>query len=239
MSARITSPTAQKHDADEIHAELEIGSIEALKALANPLRVRVLRALMPRAGSAKQVSQLLGEGVTKLYRHLKILEEHGFIRPVGQAVVSGIAEVHYRARARSFVISRSALAEPGSADSPVDSALSFVLDQTRSSIQRALAQGCIDLHARAPDPRALLARRTFAKLAPAQARAFYQRVLALYEEFGELSDTSGPAPPHAADDNAGKAELYTLTFALFPTDNSHEDSGAVEAPLSVASAAED
>jgi DNA-binding transcriptional ArsR family regulator len=194
---------------DEIEQELEIRDVDALKALANPLRVRVLRALMPQRRSAKQVAQALGEGVTKLYRHIKILEQHGFVHAVGQSMVSGIAEIHYRARARSFVVSRTALAEPGQVPSTLDGALAFVLDRAKLSVKRAVAEGRIDLTARPPDPKALLARRTFAKISPQRAREFYQRLLALYGEFTLERDD-------------GDGQLYALTMTLSPTSDSAE-----------------
>jgi DNA-binding transcriptional ArsR family regulator len=194
---------------DEIEQELEIRDIDALKALANPLRVRVLRTLMPQRRSAKQVAQALGEGVTKLYRHIKILEQHGLVHAVAHSMVSGIAEVQYRARARSFVVSRAALAEPGQVQTTLDGALAFVLDRARIAIKRAAAGGQIDLMVRAPEPNALLARRTFAKMSPTRAREFYKRLLALYGEFtSERDDSDG--------------QLYALTMTLSPTSHDAE-----------------
>jgi DNA-binding transcriptional ArsR family regulator len=203
-----TSFPVQPRD-EEIEQELEIRDIDALKALANPLRVRVLRTLMPQRRSAKQVAQALGEGVTKLYRHIKILEQHGFVHAVAHSMVSGIAEIQYRARARSFVVSRAALAEPGQVQSTLDGALAFVLDRARISIKRSVEDGRIDLMVRAPEPNALLARRTFAKISPARAREFYQRLLALYDEFtSEHDDSDG--------------RLYALTMTLSPTSDEAE-----------------
>jgi len=80
-----------------------ISNVEMLKALADPLRLRLLSALMRGpAGeqpvmSVKELAAELGEPQTKLYRHVRQLEAAGLIRVAASRLVSGIVEQRYQA----------------------------------------------------------------------------------------------------------------------------------------------
>lgn len=76
-----------------------VTDVDTIKALADPTRLAILRALsrdrLPK--SAKELAEDLDQPQTKLYRHLKVLQEAGLIEPAGTRVVSGIVETKYRA----------------------------------------------------------------------------------------------------------------------------------------------
>ena len=76
-----------------------ITDVDTIKALADPTRLAILRALsrdrVPK--SAKELADDLDQPQTKLYRHLKVLQEAGLIEPAETRVVSGIVETKYRA----------------------------------------------------------------------------------------------------------------------------------------------
>ena len=57
-------------------------SLEQLKAVADPLRVRILETLCLEARTTKQVADKLGEKPTRLYHHVDALAEAGLIRLV-------------------------------------------------------------------------------------------------------------------------------------------------------------
>ncbi|MFF2086690.1 ArsR/SmtB family transcription factor [Nocardia sp. NPDC058176] len=66
--------------ADEIPAPREISDPAALRALAHPLRQRILRALAENGPStATALGALLGENTGATSYHLRQLAEHGFI----------------------------------------------------------------------------------------------------------------------------------------------------------------
>ena len=76
-----------------------VTDVDTIKALADPTRLAILRALsrdrMPK--SAKELAEDLDQPQTKLYRHLKVLQEAGLIEAAETRVVSGIVETKYRA----------------------------------------------------------------------------------------------------------------------------------------------
>lgn len=86
-----------------------ITDVDTIKALADPTRLAILRALsrdrVPK--SAKELAEDLGEPQTKLYRHLKVLLEAGLIEVAETRVVSGIVETKYRAAQSSVTIDGS------------------------------------------------------------------------------------------------------------------------------------
>jgi len=78
---------------------------DALKAIADPLRLRLLQLLMvslDRTWSVKEIASELSQPVTKLYHHVKLLEAGGLVKDVESRIVSGIVEHRYRACQRSL-----------------------------------------------------------------------------------------------------------------------------------------
>lgn len=80
----------------------QIEDAATMKALADPLRQRLMRALgrnvheKPRVMTVKQLAEELGEPTTKLYRHMKQLLAVGLIQVAELRLVGGIVEQHYR-----------------------------------------------------------------------------------------------------------------------------------------------
>lgn len=79
-----------------------ISSLEQVKAVADPLRVRILETIVLEPRTTKQIAELLGEKPTRLYHHVDALAEAGLIRLVGTRPVRGTTEKYYQAVARSF-----------------------------------------------------------------------------------------------------------------------------------------
>src|SRR5579871_6054782 len=86
-----------------------IASPAELRALADPLRQRILAALVERPATAKQVAALLGEKATKLYHHFGTLEAAGLIGLVETRAKRGTVEKYYRAVAEDFAVDRDLL----------------------------------------------------------------------------------------------------------------------------------
>ena len=86
-----------------------VTDVDTIKALADPTRLAILRALsrdrVPK--SAKELAEDLDQPQTKLYRHLKVLQEAGLIEAAETRVVSGIVETKYRAAQSSVTIDPS------------------------------------------------------------------------------------------------------------------------------------
>ena len=81
MSEHQQTGVAPAAEAAEAAASRTIDDVETLRAMADPTRMKILDALMtPQHGelpvmSAKDLAGALGESQTKLYRHIRQLEE--------------------------------------------------------------------------------------------------------------------------------------------------------------------
>lgn len=197
---------------------LFITSLETLRVFADPLRQQILDSVRTTPRTVKQIAVLLKRQPTKLYYHVKLLEDHGLIRAVDSRIVSGIIEKQYRAAAHRFEIRRTLLL-PGSDESEdtdrLDAALDAILNPVRDEIHRGIGRGLIDNHDEAPPHRKLLLRRGFAQLSPAQADAFYARMEALIAEFEAAS-----REPDAAD---SASIAFRLLIGCFPVERPSED----------------
>jgi DNA-binding transcriptional ArsR family regulator len=74
-----------------------IRDLRALRALAHPLRLRILERLREQPRTTKQVAHLLGEPATRLYHHVHVLEEAGLIREHSTRQVRGATERYMEA----------------------------------------------------------------------------------------------------------------------------------------------
>lgn len=125
----------RSHDADPPEQAGEpsaayISQVETLKALAAPIRLRMVYALARGAGgdrvmSVKELAEELGEPQTRLYRHVKVLEAAGLIEVAATRLVSGIVEQRYRSTRRDFQLG------PGMARSAQDAAEAAVIAVAR------------------------------------------------------------------------------------------------------------
>ncbi len=74
-----------------------------IKAIAHPLRQRLLNALAGGVASPAQLAKDLGERLQNVSYHMRILEKYGAIELVDTRPVRGALEHFYRASARPFV----------------------------------------------------------------------------------------------------------------------------------------
>ena len=122
VSAEQASPADRASAAEDVPQLRTISDVETLRALADPLRLAILSALMDdgpaqRVMSVKELAEELGEPQTKLYRHIKTLASAGLIRVAASRLVSGIVEHRYQASQRDLMVgpdllnSREAAAE--------------------------------------------------------------------------------------------------------------------------------
>ncbi len=183
--------------------ELRITDVETIKALSDPLRLRILEIMT--AGQAetftvKRLAGMLGVNPTKLYHHINLLADRGLINPAGQRVVSGIIETSYRIAQLKINLDRSLLAN----DSPeLHDVLVTVFDGARDDIERGLRSGAIGLSEDAEPITRLLLSKGIARLSADRAVEFRTRIIELFEEF----DT---------DQLDAEARPYGLVFGFYP-----------------------
>jgi DNA-binding transcriptional ArsR family regulator len=181
-------------------ASRRIADVETLRALSDPLRLRILEAMVGRVDApwtVKELAAALAVPQTRLYHHLDLLVERDLVRVVGQRIVSGIIERRYQVAALSFELDRELVGGGAAGESANRELLASVFDRTRSELEEVLA-GRVEEGTAVP---AVLAR-TLARIPRARAEEFRARLAALRDEF-------------AADDAAPDAEPYALVVALY------------------------
>jgi DNA-binding transcriptional ArsR family regulator len=81
--------------------------LDQVKILADPLRLRILRAFVGRPRTTKQVADLLGEPAPRLYRHVDALRRAGLLRLVDERRKRGTVERYLEAVATRFEVDRA------------------------------------------------------------------------------------------------------------------------------------
>jgi DNA-binding transcriptional ArsR family regulator len=184
-----TSTTDWAATADGPADERIISDVETLKALSDPVRLRILETMVTAADetwTVKRLAAAMGVGPTKLYHHVNILEERDLIRIAGTRVVSGIIETSYRIAQLSLRLDRALLSGAGAdVRSSVHDVLAVIFDSVRDEIERGLSTGLIKS---SDDPLSELMIRGLTMLPPDRAVELRQRLRALMEEF----DVAGP-----------------------------------------------
>ncbi|WDL96733.1 ArsR/SmtB family transcription factor [Alicyclobacillus sp. ALC3] len=86
-----------------------IDTPEQLKALSDPLRIRILTRIIVREATGKQLADEFQMSASKVHYHLRELENHGLAEIVRTEEKNGIIQKFYRAVAVDYVVSESLL----------------------------------------------------------------------------------------------------------------------------------
>lgn len=195
--------------------ERVISDVETLRALSDPVRIRILETMVQAPAedwTVKRIATALGVGPTKLYHHIAILEERAFIRLAGTRVVSGIIESRYRIAQLNVRLDRALLSGSGSADEAsqaVEEVLRTIFDTAREDVGWALRSGSMKVDPAGGPARGIL-RQDLMRLTPARAVELRERLTAVLDEFdGDPEDDPDGTP-------------IGLLLALYPlADNRH------------------
>jgi DNA-binding transcriptional ArsR family regulator len=202
--------------------EFVVNDLETLKVLADPLRIQIVELITPAPRTVKQIAADLKLPQTKLYYHIKQLEERALIRVVDTRIVSGILEKHYQAAALSYRVNKS-LFSPKSPTGKMglDVMLNGLFEDTKEDIRDSVEAEVIDLLAQEgagkPLYRSLLIARNTLHLSPEKSEEFYRRLNGLIHEYiRSAADTSEP-----------DEQVYGLMIALYPSTRvlHHADEG--------------
>lgn len=164
-------------------AERTISDVETLKALSDPLRLRILELMTAgheQSFTVKRLAVALEVSQTKLYHHVNLLAERELIRPVATRVVSGIIETSYRIAQMGVKLDRSLLAGD---DSVLHDMLTTVFDGARDDIERGIRANVIDLGEEADPLRRVILAKGLARLSPEKAVEFQTRLKALVDSY--------------------------------------------------------
>jgi DNA-binding transcriptional ArsR family regulator len=174
------------------------------KALSSPVRLEILGCFMPSDGlTIADLAERMGRPATALYYHVRILEEVGVLRQVGERPGTKRAEAIY-----DLVADRVAYAGHNSspaARKEAVKAMSLSFRMAERELDAALASAA----ERPKDPE----RQFFASRAHCRTRkSTLAKVNRLLSEIGELlaEETRREAYPDDA------SEFFSLTIALLP-----------------------
>lgn len=186
--------------------EFTLTTLEQVKVLADPLRVRILESFSIDERTTKQVAESLGEKPTRLYHHVDALERVGLIRLTRTRQNRGTIEKYFKAVARRF------RADPGlfhaDADEEKADTLSDVvttmMDNTTDDLRRLIHAG----HDIGSGEEAVLSY-TEIRGTEKDIDEIREKLMAFLKELE--SECCDGEPP---DD----ARRYRLTLAYFPLD---------------------
>ena len=186
---------------------LEINDLETMKLLTHPARLAIIEVLGdPR--SVKEIAETLDVPRTRLYHHIKLLEEHGIIHVASTRKKGALDEKLYETSARSFTPG-SELLESDDRPERVEAIVSAVLDSTREDLRRSLLQQFETEQEDEPEQTSLT--RSIARLKPTEAEKFINEMNKLIEKYGHM---------HPDGEQSEDTRLYALTLVFYPSSRS-------------------
>jgi DNA-binding transcriptional ArsR family regulator len=188
-----------------------IRDLEALKVIADPLRIQLLDSLSLEPLTVKELADRHGLAASKLYYHIKLLEEHGIIQVVATRIVSGIIEKQNRATAENLEINKYLLSfRTNSGQENLTSDVTVTLDTVRDDILRSLQARQFHLEKGEDEhPREMTLIRDIALLSEERSDEFHRRLRDLLQEFRTAGDNIPNTTP--------KPQRYAMMLALYPT----------------------
>jgi DNA-binding transcriptional ArsR family regulator len=191
-----------------IHIVTELAQI---RALADPLRLKILGALTGVPRTTKQVAEVLGEKPTKLYHHVEALNRVGLVRLTDTRPNRGTTEKYFQAVADQFQVAGSALSPAESkASTAQQSMLTSILDTARNELLDCVRPG---VPARANPDEAPLVARIHMKGSSRKVLAARRRLFRMIETLRNLA----AAAEDAAGGADGDAVTCTFTVVFCPT----------------------
>jgi DNA-binding transcriptional ArsR family regulator len=197
-----------------------IDNIETLRLLTEPLRMRVMNAFADTPATTsmtvKQLSAKLDLRPTRLYYHVKLLEEHGLLRVASSRVVSGIIEKSYVLVARSITVDPALLKVSVAGREATAATVMALMQATASEIADSLETAAGQADA---ELRQMRIGKSGSHLSAEAHAEFLKRLNELVEEFDDKYGTPGDLPPNRA--------LFVAYYPL-PTGRSADSTGPVE-----------
>jgi len=206
------SPDQGNHESSprRLTETYEIRDLEALRTIADPLRLRIFEQLVAEPQTVKAVAVKLGLTPGRLYYHFNLLEEHGLIEIRDRHIIGNLVEKVYRAVASKLDVHHDLLSFRDRAGKENISSLAVsTLDATREDLVRSLeARGAALAAGASEHPRSIMVTRHMECVPESRTEEFVARLKELFEDFDDavLGDD-------CARDNA---HMYALTVAFYP-----------------------
>lgn len=171
----------------ELADRLVVSSPAQLRAVADPLRTTLLELLLERAATVAELAAAVDRPKSTTAHHVNVLVDAGMLRVVRTRRVRAVDERYYGRTARTFFI--EVRNRPGDDETTVHANALSVAAAESVPAHEADTLSTILRHARVPEER---------------AREFWDRVIALADEFAQLP--------------RGGERVYGFGAGLYPTD---------------------
>jgi predicted ArsR family transcriptional regulator len=181
---------------------LVINSVDQLKVFADPLRQQLLQAFCCNPATVKQIAEQIGEKPTRLYHHIDLLEQNGFLEVVETKQVRGTVEKYFQTVARKIIVDHALV---GSLEE--EGGETEVKNIVMNTIQACLvdARDNFDEQARQKDIRsAVILAQAKLQLSAAQLTALEEKLETILEEVSKI------------ESEEEDQESYSFTAACFP-----------------------
>jgi DNA-binding transcriptional ArsR family regulator len=113
-------------------------ALQELRALAHPLRLRMLELFAGEPRTTMQVAALMGEPPTRLYHHVNALERAGILKLRSKRQVRGTTEKYYVLALHQLGVAKAGDLTPGSR-AAVRGVAMAILDEARAELLASLA----------------------------------------------------------------------------------------------------
>lgn len=153
-------------------------TLEQLDVLTSPIRLQLIEAFN-HPNTVKAVAGRLGVPVTRVYYHVNLLVEHGFLRAVEERQVGGLVERHFAVTADGFQPSE-AFWERYGAEGRVEAAR-LLFRTAEAGFEAAARHGLFDDVERGSTAASL----SHVRMTPERRREFLEKVDALFEEYDD------------------------------------------------------
>jgi DNA-binding transcriptional ArsR family regulator len=180
----------------ELPLSRDVDSPQQMKALADPIRHRILGIIQTRPATAKQIADRLKMPPGTIGHHLQVLQTAGLAQVVAKRLVRGIVAKYYTRTARIFTYNF-----PDDVTGKVPTLVRFLTD-ARDELAETLVEGGTDLLVKTAFPHARLTM---------ERQAYYERrLMELVEEF-------------IAEPAADGGTVFSLSVALFQSPDYLQD----------------
>lgn len=169
----------------------DIDDVETMEMLADPTRVQILElAMVPR--SVSQIADAMGVPRTRLYHHVKLLEEAGMLAVAETRAAGAMTEKIYQVAAYSFRPSDKLMATATPKDQ-AEAIMNSLLGSTRGDFIRAVAEERFALTRTRDHKRVSLGRR-LTTMTEDELNSFLTELEELFEKYRESQDEEHAFP---------------------------------------------
>ena len=209
-----------------------LDDLEQLKALSDPLRLRILEALCGPPRTTKQVADQLGEKPTRLYHHVDALESAGLIQLVHTRPKRGTLEKYFQAVARQFRADPSIFPQSGEAasDSSWQILGSQLLEGAAADLRRMATTAIQDPKDEKEQDDDEADDQLEAMIARIKICTSPERLMEIYQRLEELLAELSSDEEEPEDIDPENMKRFDLVLALYPEhpDPAPEDSDSGE-----------